>query len=581
MQRYRLINRFKNSTVNRRQNLIFLLLFISSNVFSQTSFPEDFNLDGDERFPSITSDGETLLFAREKKEGFEFLLSNKIDGKFMPPTTLVLPPNMPYPTGPMISYDGRWIYFSAKKGDKGSDLYRMRRWGRRLGKPEPLKGAVNSAGYELFPSLTKDGKGLYFTRLEDASDPTDLKYAIYYSELTDKDMWGEPKRLEEPINLYSEKEPRILPDGKTLLFSSRINEDTFDYDVMLVQKQSDGSWSDPESIVSLNQDESNHSPCIDAVASKAYFSKNGTLNSISLSKVLPVSIYSSDKKEPVTKEGLTRSGDQEAKKETTDNNEATPTTKPTSSSSFSDLGFDIKQYEPRPVYRAIIIGVSEYQDPKINTLDNPVKDAASFKEILTQHYSFPEENVSFLLSPTREQLIETFDNVMEVSKENDHILIFYAGHGHWDTKRKAGYWLPSDAKAKNTANWVRNSTIKEYIASFRAKHVLLVSDACFSGSIFKTRAVTFSEADKSTKALEKLPSRKAMTSGTLKEVPDESIFVKYLQKRLLENKDPYISARALFDSFRVAVMNNSENVPQFGVINQTGDEGGDFIFIKK
>jgi hypothetical protein len=31
----------------------------------------------------------------------------------------------------------------------------------------------------------------------------------------------------------------------------------------------------------------------------------------------------------------------------------------------------------------------------------------------------------------------------------------------------------------------------------------------------------------------------------------------------------------------MAVMNNSENVPQFGTIQNVGDEGGDFIFIKR
>jgi hypothetical protein len=81
--------------------------------------------------------------------------------------------------------------------------------------------------------------------------------------------------------------------------------------------------------------------------------------------------------------------------------------------------------------------------------------------------------------------------------------------------------------------------------------------------------------------LYELPSRKAMTSGTLTEVPDKSVFLQYLTKRLIENEDKYLPSEQLFFSFKPAVLNNSINVPQFGEIKDTGDEGGDFIFVKK
>ena len=81
--------------------------------------------------------------------------------------------------------------------------------------------------------------------------------------------------------------------------------------------------------------------------------------------------------------------------------------------------------------------------------------------------------------------------------------------------------------------------------------------------------------------LNELPSRKAMTSGTLKEVPDKSVFVEYLVKRLLENEEDYLPSEQLFFSFKPAVLNNSDNIPQFGEIKDAGDEGGDFIFKRK
>jgi hypothetical protein len=107
---------------------------------------------------------------------------------------------------------------------------------------------------------------------------------------------------------------------------------------------------------------------------------------------------------------------------------------------------------------------------------------------------------------------------------------------------------------------------------------LLISDACFAGSIFKTRTI-FPDADFAINKLYELPSRKAMTSGSLTEVPDESVFVKYLVDRLENNMEKYLSSEQLFNKFKIPVMNNSNLIPAFGEIRDVGDEGGDFIFI--
>ena len=72
-----------------------------------------------------------------------------------------------------------------------------------------------------------------------------------------------------------------------------------------------------------------------------------------------------------------------------------------------------------------------------------------------------------------------------------------------------------------------------------------------------------------------------MTSGALKEVPDESVFVKYLIRELKENQEKYLPSEILYGNFRTMVLNNSPNVPQYGTIQNVGDEGGDFIFVRK
>lgn len=242
-----------------------------------------------------------------------------------------------------------------------------------------------------------------------------------------------------------------------------------------------------------------------------------------------------------------------------------------------DLVFDA----PRaPRYYALIVGVNEYPDPGIATLNNPVRDAASLAKTLVEYYTFEASDISFLKNPTRGQLIDELDKLTRRVTKNDNLLIFYAGHGYFDSETEFGYWLPSDASASSTGNWMANSQLKDYVAAIKSKHTLLIADACFGGSIFKIRKAFPDATDQLDKVYDR-KSRKAMTSGALTEVPDESMFIKHLVQRLQENTIDYLSAEELFSSFKTAVMNTSPTVPQYGDIKGTGDEGGDFVFVRK
>ncbi len=235
----------------------------------------------------------------------------------------------------------------------------------------------------------------------------------------------------------------------------------------------------------------------------------------------------------------------------------------------------------RGKYHALIIGVDEYVDEKIPNLDYPIADAGILYQILVTHYTFSEKDIVFLKNPNRTDMIIAMDSMSRIVTEQDNLLIFYAGHGFWDEKSGIGYWLPHDAEQSNTANWFRNSTLRDFIGSIQSKHTLLIADACFSGSIFKTRSA-FGVDAKGIQKLHDLPSRKAMTSGALKEeVPDKSVFVKYLISELIENKEKFLSSEELFGNFKTAVLNNSPNVPMYGTIQNVGDQGGDFIFVRK
>ena len=231
---------------------------------------------------------------------------------------------------------------------------------------------------------------------------------------------------------------------------------------------------------------------------------------------------------------------------------------------------------------ALIIGVDDYVDESINDLNYPTSDAQKLARVLTSMYNFDRNNVTVLENPTYSDVILGFDGLTNTVTERDNLLIFYAGHGIWDEQLQQGYWLPKNARSDTKAQWVSNSTIRDYIRGVESRHTLLIADACFSGGIFKTREV-FNLKTQAYQELYKLPSRKAITSGTLRTVPDNSVFMKYLIKRLEENDQEILSSSELFSSFREAVIINSptRQIPQYGDIRESGDEGGDFLFILK
>jgi len=227
-------------------------------------------------------------------------------------------------------------------------------------------------------------------------------------------------------------------------------------------------------------------------------------------------------------------------------------------------------------YHAIIISENQYQDDKINDLNEPKNDADKLTSILVSKYYFNKDDIIRLADPTRANILDAIEQKRKSLSVDDNLIIFYAGHGYWDEGLKMGYWLPSDAKKDSKSNWVSNTDLTLYLSAFESNHVLLVADACFSGGIFKTRSI--GDMDQGTKRLYELKSRKAITSGNLKEVPDNSVFMKFFIKELEMNQNTFLTSDQLFAKIRPNILNNSSTEPLYGVIHNTGDEGGEFVF---
>jgi hypothetical protein len=230
-------------------------------------------------------------------------------------------------------------------------------------------------------------------------------------------------------------------------------------------------------------------------------------------------------------------------------------------------------------YYALVLAVNTYEDRNIPELKGPQKDAEKFIKVISENYNFEEENITYLKNPTFDEIKNALKVLRDKVKNKDNLLIYYAGHGLWRDDLEEGFWFPKDSQMDSEKNWLSNAELKTQLNGIKSRHTLLISDACFSGSIFDTRREISMNKEVKTKYL--TPSKKAITSG-IGSVPDKSKFNFYLCKKLEDNQEPYISAEELFNNILTPIKNNSDNPsPQYGVIKGIGDEGGDFIFIRK
>ena len=243
-------------------------------------------------------------------------------------------------------------------------------------------------------------------------------------------------------------------------------------------------------------------------------------------------------------------------------------------------------------YYALVIGIDNYTDPDINKLKIPVRDADLFYNEITTRYTFEKNNVEFLKDPSMDEITDALDSFAKKVGTSDNFLIFYEGQGYWDVSTETGFWLPSDAKgagywllpsdeteSKGLA-WLSNKMLINYLQKINSKHTLLVTSTCFGGSVFSAKAVDKGPAV-AISSLNELTGKKAITSGELSNNPAQSDFLKYLLDNLEKNTEKYLPSEKLFINALRSASNNGNVIPRFGEINNSGDSGGDFIFILK
>ena len=123
--------------------------------------------------PTISADGRTLIFESDQnsKKGWE-LMESQLDssGNWTEPTPIkAINEKCAFLAGPSLSYDGNTLFFTAfiENVSQSEDIYYSNRIsGQQWGEPIRLEGPINTDDdYEGFPSISADGNTLYFIRL--------------------------------------------------------------------------------------------------------------------------------------------------------------------------------------------------------------------------------------------------------------------------------------------------------------------------------------------------------------------------------------------------------------------------------
>ena len=240
-------------------------------------------------------------------------------------------------------------------------------------------------------------------------------------------------------------------------------------------------------------------------------------------------------------------------------------------------------------YYALVIGNNDYH--RLPKLETPVADANDISQILSSKYGF---KVTTLLNANRYDILSQLNKMREKVTEKDNLLIYYAGHGELDKVNQRGNWLPVDAEPDSTANWIPNVAITDILNASSAKHILVISDSCYSGSLTRS-ALSRLQAGLSEEArlawirsMASQKSRTALTSGGLKPVIDttggrHSVFAQAVLDAL-SAESGVVEGQRLFQIVsgkvtRVARNIGVDQVPEYAPIQYGGHGGGEFFFV--
>ena len=236
--------------------LLFATLICGNGVIAQSN-PDMTNLGGIinsnqiEYAPSISADGNTMIYQSNKEGNYELFMAHRNPSGVWSSSEVIesiknFGSDDVLIAGSSLSYDGNYIYFFASyPGGYGiEDIWYVEKEGESWSNPINAGPNVNSRSYEGFPSISADGSTLYFMRTVKSPYPGKFCYQLFSSEKDNRGQWKMAQPLPYPVSQGCENCPRIMSDNETLIFAA-IREPSDNYDIYQSRNLGDGKWSKP------------------------------------------------------------------------------------------------------------------------------------------------------------------------------------------------------------------------------------------------------------------------------------------------------------------------------------------------
>lgn len=235
-------------------------------------------------------------------------------------------------------------------------------------------------------------------------------------------------------------------------------------------------------------------------------------------------------------------------------------------------------------YHALVIGNNNYAD--LEDLGTAVNDAQDIAEVLKKSYGYKTQ---VLENATHLEIVQALADYQEKLGKLDNLVVYYAGHGLIDD-RQNGYWIPVDAKLSDQSTWIPNKVISEFMSSMKAKHVMVIADSCYSGTMSGSAIRPFPEdvAENDILFTSRVKARTVLTSGGLQPVLDSggdghSIFASALLDVLNEN-DGVMEGYRLYKALEQQVklrskLSGIQQIPEYTAVKHAGHEGSEFYFL--
>ncbi|RZA02704.1 MAG: hypothetical protein EOP47_05850 [Sphingobacteriaceae bacterium] len=218
--------------------------------FKPINIGNEINTVADEYSPMTTADEKTLIFTRQINGNEDFYQANKQSTQWQTATYLSNQINTPTNNegSQSISQDGKYLFFTGCNRPDGlgrCDIYISQKKGDEWSKPFNLSPPINTSGWESQPSISPDGRTLYFVSNRAGGYGG---YDIWKSTLT-SNGWGTPENLGPNINTaFNEQSPFIHADNSTLYFCSNGWPGMGGQDLFVTRMGNDGKWGKPENL---------------------------------------------------------------------------------------------------------------------------------------------------------------------------------------------------------------------------------------------------------------------------------------------------------------------------------------------